>query len=223
MKLGLKESEQLILVVSVLRNNLDKINMFFNDLNQQIIANLKPPTHISFLVIQGPNPGLKERSLDPQVVPTITHLLHVPTENDPRTQADLLGQLPQLLIVDNPTQNPSQESLSLARITLRQIRRHTQAQNPIPQELQLLIVILPKRQTVSRSFGQNGDLIGGGGGFLPQLRPIHIGLMDTGLGKELKIGEAPLPAIPLKNRDRIRRSELPILWIPRTKGLDDYV
>ena len=90
MKLGLKESEQLVLVVRILRNNLDEINMFFNDLNQQIIADLKPPTQLLFLVIQGPNPGLKERSLNPQVVPTIAHLLHVPTENDPWTQADLL-------------------------------------------------------------------------------------------------------------------------------------
>jgi hypothetical protein len=94
MELGLKESEQLILVVRVLRNNLDKINMFFNDLYQEIIANLKSTSQLLFLMIQGPDPGLKEGALDSQVVPTITHLLHMTTQNDPRTQSNLLGQFP---------------------------------------------------------------------------------------------------------------------------------
>lgn len=47
--------------------------------------------------------------------------------------------------------------------------------------------------------------------------------MHTRLGKELEVGDSPLPAITLKNRDRIRRSEFPILWIPRTKCLNNDV
>ncbi len=43
--------------------------------------------------------------------------------------------------------------------------------------------------------------------------------MHTGLLKDLEIREAPLPAVFLKNRDRIRGSELPILCIPGIKDL----
>ena len=89
----------------------------------------------------------------------------------------------------------------------------------LAQELQLLVVVQAERETIGRPLRQHRPL----SVLLPQLGPIHIGLVHTGLSKKLEIIDTPLPAIPLKNRDRIRRSEFPILWIPRTECLDDYV
>ena len=145
------------------------------------------------------------------------------TQNDPRTQADLLRQFPQLLVIDNTTQNPRQKSLALPRIPFRQIGCHTEAEDPVAQELQFLVIVFPQRQTILRSLRQNSDFIGRITSLLPQLGAIYVGLMYACLGEQLEIRDPALPAIPLKNRDRIRRSELPILWIPRTKCLDNYI
>ncbi len=139
--LGLKEAQQLILVVRVLRNDLHEVNVSLNNLNEEVVAHLKSAAELGLLVIQRPDPGLKERPLDAQVPAAITHLLHVATENDPRTQAHLDGEFPELLVVHNPAQNAGQEALALARVALRQIRGHAQAEYAIPQELQLLIVV----------------------------------------------------------------------------------
>jgi hypothetical protein len=51
----------------------------------------------------------------------------------------------------------------------------------------------------------------------PEFRAIHIGFVATGLRKEVKFLNTALPAISFENRDDIRGSDLPILWIPWIK------
>jgi hypothetical protein len=150
----------------------------------------------------------------------------MPAQNNPGTETNFLGELPELLVVDDSTENSSEKPLALSRVPLRQIGGHAQSEDTIPQKLQLLIVVLSQRQTSLGSFCEDCNLTTPtttfGALILPQFRPIHIGLVNTGLGENLEITESPLPSIFLKNRDRIRRSEFPILWIPRHKLLDRH-
>ena len=213
---GLKITQQLVLVVRVLGNNLDKINVSLDNLNEEVVTHLEAPPYLLLLVIQGSDPGLKQGSQDAQIIAPIADLFHVTAQNDPRTQTNLLGKFSQLLVVDNTAQNPRHEALSLTRVALGQIGGHAETKDAVPEKFQFLIVVFAQRQTALGPFRQHGN-VPLFGLLLPHVGPVHVRLVNACARKYFKVTEAPFPSVFLKNRDRIRGSEFPILWIPRNK------
>ncbi len=55
----LKLTKKLILVIGILDNNLNKINMLLDNLNEEIIALLKTPSYVLLLQIKRTKPRLK--------------------------------------------------------------------------------------------------------------------------------------------------------------------
>ena len=137
----LEQTQQLVLVVRIFRNDLNKVNVFLDNLNQKVITDLEASADFLLLIIQCSDPGLKHRAHDPQIVSAVANLLHVSTQNNPGTQANFLGELSELFVVDNTTENPRQESFALPRIPFGQIGGHAETEDSIAEELKLLVVV----------------------------------------------------------------------------------
>ena len=63
----------------------------------------------------------------------------------------------QLFVVDDAAQNAGLEPLPLSRIALGQIGGDAEAEHPVSEELQLLIVLVPEGQATLGPLGQYGD------------------------------------------------------------------
>jgi len=153
----LKLTEELILVVRVLHDKLDKINVALHHAHEEIITLLETAPHIVLLEIHGANPCLKHGAEDAEIVPAIADLLHVPTENQPGAHPDVFGQLTELLIVHYTGEDAGQKALTLSRITLRKIRGDDQAEYTVSEKLELFIVAGAEGQAIIGA-GRNGHL-----------------------------------------------------------------
>ena len=212
---GLEQAQELVLVVRILRDKLDEVDVTLDDVNDEFIAVAEAPPNVLFLEVHCPNPCLEQGPHNAQVIPTIADIFHVAAENNPRAKSDTLGELAELLIIDDSTQNPGQESLSLTRIPFREIRGDNEAEHTVSEEFEFLVVIFTKREAALGFLGENGDLIAAIGLFMPEFGAVDIGFVAARLGEEFEVVKAAFPAIDSQNRDRIRRTEFPIPCIPR--------
>ena len=212
---GLEQAQELVLVVRILRDKLDEVDVAFDDIDDKFIAVAEAPPNVLFLEVHCPNPCLEHGPHNAQVIPTIADIFHVAAKNNPGTESDALGELAELLIIDDSTQNPGQESLSLTRIPFREIRGDNEAEHTVSEEFEFLVIIFTEREAALGFLGEDGDLIAAIGLFLPEFGTVDIGFVAARLGEEFEVVKAAFPAIDSQNRDRIRRTEFPIPCIPR--------
>jgi len=65
----------------------------------------------------------------------------VSTQNNPGAQANFLGELSELFVVYNATENPRQKPFALPRIPFGQIGGHAETEDSVAEELELLVVV----------------------------------------------------------------------------------
>jgi hypothetical protein len=128
---GLEVAEELILKVCIIGDEFNKVHVALDDIHKEGTNDLKPSARVlgGFIVFEERvDPGFKHRS-EKAEIPTAAHahVLDVAADDDPRLEAELLGELPEHLVIDNACAQTGEEAFALSGVAFIQVQSHNTA------------------------------------------------------------------------------------------------
>jgi hypothetical protein len=137
---GLEVAEELILKVCIIGDEFNKVHVALDDIHKEGANNFETPASFGvwrqssawvlggFIVFEERvDPGFKHRS-EKAEIPTAAHahVLDVAADDDPRLEAELLGELPEHLVIDNACAQTGEEAFALSGVAFIQVQsNHT--------------------------------------------------------------------------------------------------
>ena len=101
MELGLEIPKKLILVVFIFSDHLGKINVFLHNGRHKATSHIVGSPFIAFVLHNGINPGFEQASENSQILAAVAYIFDVSAENEIGREPHLLGELTEVVIVDD--------------------------------------------------------------------------------------------------------------------------
>lgn len=225
MILRLEESEQLVLIIRVIVDELGEVDVALEERRYPVIADLKASAlaaDVILLTIEGADPGLEGRAEHTEVLAPIAHLFHVAAHDNPLMKAGVARQAAELLIVYNAGTHAGMKALAHTRIAPHEVCGDDAAENRVAEIFEFLIIGRSKGQTI---FGALGHRHGPSGLALlgPEVGPVDVGLVYAALLEEGKGSHSAAPIVAPQNAMNVGQLDLLVIRIPGIEDLYDAI
>ena len=134
------ESQELVLIVLILANELGEVNMGVHDGGEPTGAYVVGLRVGAVVEIERADPRLQDGPTNTEIGPAMAIVLHVAAEDEPLGHVHRLRNFAEGLIIHDFDFQLRQEALSHAAVTGEDIERHDGAKNAVSDEFQFLIV-----------------------------------------------------------------------------------